>query len=57
MNFCRFVGKKLEIRVVLFGFKVEYFVDEGVIWSDVICNMEVEGKIKLRIRLVCNGYL
>lgn len=57
MNFCRFVGKKLETRAALPGLKVEYSADEGVTWSDVTSNTEVEGKIKLRTRSVCNGYL
>lgn len=56
-NFCRFVGKKLETRAALPGLKIEYSADEGVTWSDVTRNMEVEGKIKLRTRSVCNGYL
>lgn len=46
--------KKLETRAVLPGLKVEYSVDDGVTWSDVTSSMEVEGKIKLRTRLVCN---
>lgn len=56
-TFCRFVGKTLETRAALPGLKVEYSADEGVTWSDVTSNMEVEGKIKLRTRSVCNGYL
>jgi len=34
------------------GLKVEYSTDDGVTWSDVTSNMEVEGKIKLRSRSV-----
>ena len=45
----------METRAALPGLKVEYSADDGVTWSDVTSNMEVEGKIKLRTRSVCKG--
>lgn len=49
---CRIVDKKLETRTVLPGLKVQYSTDDGITWNDVTTNVEVDGKIKLRTRLV-----
>lgn len=50
MIYFRFVDKKFEVRVMLLGLCVEYFIDDGVMWSDVIFEIEVDGRVKLRIR-------
>lgn len=47
---CKVVCNKLYVIIELFGFKVEYFKDDGLMWNDVKLEMEVNEKIKFRIR-------
>lgn len=50
MTHSRFVDKKLEVRAMLPGLRVEYSTDDGVTWSDVTLETEVDGRVKLRTR-------
>ena len=50
MTHSRFVDKKLEVRAMLPGLRVEYSTDDGVTWNDVTLETEVDGRVKLRTR-------
>lgn len=50
MTHSRFVDKKLEVRAMLPGLRVEYSTDNGVTWNDVALETVVDRRVKLRTR-------